>query len=162
MRRRPSSTLSAAALVCLLVGGYTDSSPGPAPLPRETRSPASHGPSGPSADAAQPPELEVPDGAEVLVAETVGAGNRDLPDFTPADPAYTVYAGCTGPGEVTLVDRGGRGSSRRLACDGVPVVGIVHTGGSVHTRGEPQRLAMRVTGGASTWRVAVVSGEQPH
>ncbi|MEU3949848.1 hypothetical protein [Streptomyces sp. NPDC029526] len=155
---RTASALSAAALACLLLGGCTGSPDTAASSPRETGSPdttvSSPLPSGAPAEAPDAPRLEVPAGARMLVAETGGSGSRDLPTFTPPDKVYTVYAECTGPGEVTLVDRDGAGTPHRVLCDGAGIEGVVHTDG------EPQRLAMRVTGGASTWKVAVVSGEQ--
>ncbi|MFI8088546.1 hypothetical protein ACIF9R_09520 [Streptomyces sp. NPDC086080] len=77
-----------------------------------------------------------------------------MPEFTPSEQAYTVYAGCSGKGEVAIVDRAGDGKRHPVACDGARTVGVIHT------PKEPQRLAIRVTGGTATWKISIVSGSQ--
>ncbi|MEU7281822.1 hypothetical protein AB0A69_24065 [Streptomyces sp. NPDC045431] len=86
------------------------------------------------------------------MAETTGDGERELPAFTPEDGAYTVYAACAGKGKVSIGNRDGAGNSHPVACDGV------RTGGVVHVEKEVQRLVIRVAGGTSEWKVAVIAG----
>ncbi|WP_435601544.1 hypothetical protein [Streptomyces sp. C10-9-1] len=143
--------LVAAAATALLVGGCTggaEESPPPHPGPTTSSAPPSPEPT------ATPPSLDVPDDARVLVPETADGEDRHLPDFTPDQDVYTIYASCTGTGEVAIADQDDEGSPHPVACDGVRTVG------TVHTERTPQRLMVQVSGGAAHWRVAIVSGDQ--
>ncbi|MFB8102391.1 MULTISPECIES: hypothetical protein [Streptomyces] len=85
--------------------------------------------------------------------ETSGAGDENLPAFTPAEETYTLYADCTGKGSVSLVDRDDPdGKPHPISCDDVPTVGVVHT------EAVPQRLMAKVTGGAAQWAIVIVPG----
>lgn len=150
MRRCP--TAAAAALVVFFLGGCTDSADTD-PSARASRTPSTK-PTTPRTVAPQPPDLEVPQTARVLVPETSGTADAELPEFTPSEQAYTVYAGCSGNGEVTIVDLTGAGKPHPVACDGVRTVGVIHT------PEEAQRLAIRVTGGTATWKISIISGSR--
>jgi hypothetical protein len=142
---------AAAAAAIFLVGGCTGSADTDSPGGESQKTPAAST-SSQQADATQPPVLEVPKNAEVLVTETTGTGNKNLREFTPSEEAYTVYASCSGKGKVTIIDRDGRGEPHLVACDGVRTVGVIHT------ETKPQHLTIQVTDGTSNWKVAVVSG----
>lgn len=149
MRRCLAAATVAATF--FLAGGCTDPA-GTEPPARGSRNTPSADRSGRQATTALP-ELDVPENARVLVAETVGTGSADLPGFTPSEEAYTVYADCSGRGQVALVDRDGEGQARPIACDGAGTVGVIHTDR------KPQHLAIRVTGGAADWKISVVPGD---
>ncbi len=146
MRRYPLIVAAVAAL--FLVGGCSDES--------EAKRPDPAGPTASSdrpsrTPVAQPSGLDLPENVRILVAETTGDDDRDLPGFTPEDGAYTVYAACEGEGEVSIV---GRDSSKPhpVACNGVPTVGVVYV------EKKAQHIRIQVAGGAPAWKVAVVSG----
>ncbi|MFJ1982065.1 hypothetical protein [Streptomyces albogriseolus] len=146
MRR---TTLTAAALATLfLAGGCSDEPEAKRPSP--TAATASAG-KPTYAPATQLPSLYLPKDAQMLVAETSGNRNQELPEFTPQEGTYTLYATCEGKGEVSIVDRDS-GNPHPVTCNGV------HTVGVVHDDAKPQHLTVQVTGGPSLWKVAVVSG----
>ena len=129
----------------LLVAGC-DSGPEPAP-PR--RADAAHKPA-PSAKG-----FELPAHARLLVPETSDSSDLALARFTPRQGTYTVYARCTGKGNVSIVDADRPEEEPiRVTCNGVDTAGLVHS------ELEAQSLRMRVHGGAATWTVAVVDGAQ--
>ncbi|ARF74442.1 hypothetical protein B7C62_21055 [Kitasatospora albolonga] len=162
MRRR---VLAAAPLTAvLLISGCTGSADtgtpegSGRPASPTASEPAASQPPSPSqpapSDGTAAPRLVVPGKAPSLVPETSGSGNKDLPAFTPAEEIYTIYAGCSGNGSVTLVDRDNPGGEpHAIVCNDVQTVGVIHT------EIEPQRLSVRVTGGATEWKIAVVSGD---
>ncbi|MFV2118723.1 hypothetical protein ACE14D_09845 [Streptomyces sp. Act-28] len=142
---------AAAAATLLLVGGCTDES--------EHSRPEKPGPTNTSAPTKRtptttPPSLDLPNGARILVPETAGNGDRDLPEFTPDEDVYTVFASCVGKGKVKIVDQDDVGNPHPVACDGVRTVG------AVHTDKKPQHLKVQVTEGTSAWQIAVVSGDR--
>ncbi|MGA5114675.1 hypothetical protein [Streptomyces pseudogriseolus] len=47
----------------------------------------------------------MPENARTLVVETTGDKNQELPECTPQEGAYTLYATCEGKGKVSIVDR---------------------------------------------------------
>ncbi|MEY9809859.1 hypothetical protein [Streptomyces albogriseolus] len=143
------TTLTAAALATLfLAGGCSDEPEANRPSPTAPTASASKPTHAP---ATQPPSLDLPENARTLVAETTGNRNQELPEFTPQEGAYTLYATCEGKGEVSIVDRDS-GNPHPVTCNGV------HTVGVVHDDAKPQHLTVQVTGGPSIWKVAVVSG----
>ncbi|MFJ8692999.1 hypothetical protein [Streptomyces roseolilacinus] len=142
---------AAAAAILLLVGGCTDKSEDSRlekPSPTNTPAPTEHTPT------TTPPSLDLPNGARILVPETAGNGDLDLPEFTPDEGVYTVFASCVGKGKVKIVDRDDVGNPHPVACDGVRTVG------AIHTEKKPQRLKVQVTEGTSDWQIAVVSGDR--
>ncbi|MFJ2948486.1 hypothetical protein ACIO8H_12700 [Streptomyces sp. NPDC087226] len=146
MRR---SVLTAAALAVLFLAGGCSDEP-------EVKRPSPTAPTASSskptpAPATQPPLLDLPRSAQTLVAETTGDKDRELPEFTPEEGAYTLYAVCEGEGEVSIVDRDSS-NPRPVTCNGV------HTVGVVYEDKKPQHLKIQVTGGTSIWRIAVISG----
>ncbi|MFI1224050.1 MULTISPECIES: hypothetical protein [unclassified Streptomyces] len=160
MRRRILTAAAPLAAV-LLVGGCSGSANTGTPegAGSKTTLTASGSPasptSSPSAGGASAPGLEYPEKAQALVPETSGAGNKNLPEFTPAEETYTIYADCTGKGSVTVTDRDNPdGEPHPIACDDVPTVGVIHT------ETVPQRLTVKVTGGAAQWVIAIVAGDQ--
>lgn len=100
--------------------------------------------------------LGLPAGARLLVPVTEGTADTDLPAFAPLTDTYTVHAGCSGAGTVTIVDRKHPDQApNRVKCDG-PI-----TIGQVYTDLVEQALSVHVSNGAATWRIAVVSGTHP-
>ncbi|MFH9044319.1 hypothetical protein ACH4FA_33985 [Streptomyces sp. NPDC017966] len=146
MRR---SILTAAALAALfLAAGCSDEPEARRPSP--TAATASSGRPA-QAPAAQAPGLDLPKNAQILVAETTGTKDQELPAFTPLEGAYTLYAACEGTGKVAIVDRDSS-NPHPVTCNGV------HTVGVVYEDKKPQHLTIQVTGGTSVWKIAVVSG----
>ncbi len=97
--------------------------------------------------------LDLPARAQLLVPVTKGPADTDLPTVTPLTDAYTLHASCSGAGIVTIVDRKHPDQApNRVKCDG-PI-----TIGQVYTDLVNQALSVHVSGGAATWRIAVVSG----
>lgn len=146
MRR---STLTAAALATLfLVGGCSDEP--------EAKPPAPTGPTASSdrtarTPTAQPPSLDLPENAQILVAETTGTKDQELPEFTPEEGAYTLYAACEGKGKVSIVDRDSS-NPHPVACGGVPTMGVIYV------EKKAQHLKIQVAGGTPVWKIAVISG----
>ncbi|MGW1296233.1 hypothetical protein [Streptomyces sp. NPDC002533] len=155
MRRR-ILTAAVPLTVVLLVGGCSGSADTGAPEGAGSKtSPTAGEPAASSPGSTSAPALEYPEKAQALVPETSGAGNKNLPAFTPAEETYTIYADCTGKGSVSLVDRDNPdGEPHPISCDDVPTVGVIHT------EAVPQRLMVKVTGGAAQWAIAIVSGDK--
>ncbi|KOT37100.1 hypothetical protein ADK41_21225 [Streptomyces caelestis] len=148
MRR---STLTAAALATLfLAAGCSDEPESEAKRPSPT-APTASSTKPTQAPATQPPSLDLPKNAQTLVPETTGNKDQELPEFTPQEGAYTLYATCEGKGKMLIVDRDSS-NPHPVTCNGV------HTVGVVHEDKKPQHLTVQVTGGTSVWRIAVVSG----
>lgn len=142
MRRYAS--LAAAALVGLLVSGCSTSHEASAPV--ETRTSAK--------PSVKKSSLDLPENAEVLVAETSGTSDRDLKEFKPSKGVYTIYSRCSGKGKVTIVDKNDdKDGTTQVQCDGVVSIG------RVYVDIETQRLQIRVAGDPTSWTVAVVAGE---
>ncbi|MEV4877432.1 hypothetical protein [Streptomyces cyaneofuscatus] len=158
MRRRILAVTPLAAI--LVIGGCTNSGDtgtsdeaGRKPSPTASMPAMSTAQASPSGGTSEL-ELVIPGKAQVLVPETSGSGDKDLPAFTPSEEIYTVYAGCRGKGSVTLLDRDNPDGERHsIVCNDVQTVGVIHT------EIEPQRLTVHVTGGSARWKVAVVSGD---
>ncbi|MEU3205745.1 hypothetical protein ABZ702_18065 [Streptomyces cyaneofuscatus] len=160
MRRRILTAVAPLAAV-LLVGGCSGSADTGSPEGAGSKtSPAASEPAASPAPPSSPggtsaPALEYPEKAQALVPETSGAGDKNLPAFTPAEETYTIYADCTGKGSVSLVDRDNPdGKPHPISCDDVPTVGVIHT------EAVPQRLMVKVTGGAAQWAIAILSGDK--
>ncbi|MEU3047626.1 hypothetical protein ABZ705_14085 [Streptomyces sp. NPDC006984] len=98
-----------------------------------------------------PPGLDLPGNAQVLVPETTGDTDRDLPAFTPEEGVYTIYARCEGRGKVSIVRRDSS-KPHPVACNDVLTVGLVYV------EKKAQHIRIQVAGGTATWNVAVVSG----
>ncbi|MEU0769507.1 hypothetical protein [Streptomyces albogriseolus] len=145
---RPTTLTAAAVATLFLAGGCSDEPEAKRPSP--TAATASAGKPA-QTPATQPPGLDLPENARTLVAETTGDKTQKLPEFTPQEGAYTLYATCEGKGKVSIADRDS-GNPHLVTCNGV------HTVGVVHDDTKPQHLTVRVTGGTSVWRIAVVSG----
>ncbi|MEV0300032.1 hypothetical protein [Streptomyces prasinus] len=101
---------------------------------------------------ARPPSLDLPENARILVAETTGDKDRELPEFTSEEGAYTVYAACEGKGKVSLVNRNSS-NAHPVNCGGAPTVGLIYA------EKKAQHLKIQVVGGTSVWKIAVVSGD---
>ncbi|MFD5497903.1 hypothetical protein ACFWOL_26600 [Streptomyces sp. NPDC058442] len=132
----------------LLVGGCSDEP--------EAKRPSPAGPTASSdqptrTPATPPPSLDLPKNAQFLVAETTGNRDQELPEFTPQEGAYTLYAACEGKGKVSIVDRDST-NPHPVKCGGVPTVGVIHVDKKT------QHLKIQVVGGTSTWKIAVISG----
>lgn len=146
MRR---STLTVAAVATLfLVGGCSDEPEAKRPSPA---GPTASSGQPPRTPAAQPPSLDLPENAQILVAETTGNKDQELPEFTPEEDTYTVYAACDGKGKVSIVNRDSS-NARPVACGGVPTMGIIHA------EKKAQHLKIQVVGRTSVWKIAVISG----
>ncbi|WP_328912383.1 MULTISPECIES: hypothetical protein [unclassified Streptomyces] len=97
--------------------------------------------------------LHLPAKATVLVPETTGTADADLPNFTALTNVYTIHTACTGKGKTTIIDRNDPDSSPiRINCNRPIVVGSVYIDTAL------QSLAVRIRGGSAAWKVAVVSG----
>ncbi|MFF3886999.1 hypothetical protein [Streptomyces sp. NPDC001914] len=146
MRRYAS--LAAAALVGLFVSGCSASHEASAPVETRTSAKPSVRPS------VKESSFDLPENAEVLVAETSGTSDKDLKEFKPGKGVYTIYSRCSGKGKVTIVDRDDdKDGTTLVRCDGVVSVG------RVYVDIETQRLQIRVAGDPTNWTVAVVAGE---
>ncbi|MFC5851416.1 hypothetical protein ACFPZI_06070 [Streptomyces chlorus] len=117
------------------------------------------GPAGPTASSDQPtrtpatqsPGLDLPGNAQILVAETTGNKDQELPEFTSEEGAYTVYAVCEGKGKVSILNRNSS-NAHPVACGGVPTVGVIYADKKA------QHLKIQVVGDTSVWKIAVISG----
>ncbi|MFF8638903.1 hypothetical protein ACF052_32440 [Streptomyces pilosus] len=149
MRR---STLTAAALTTLfLAGGCSDEPEVKHPSPTAPTAPTASSVKPTQTPATRPPSLDLPDNAQTLLAETTGNKDEELPAFTPQEGAYTLYAACEGKGKVSIVDRDSS-NPHPVTCNGIRTVGVVYEDK------KPQHLTIKVTGGTSVWRIAVISG----
>ncbi|GHB31385.1 hypothetical protein [Streptomyces chryseus] len=111
-------------------------------------------PSAKPTETAKVTGLDLPTGAQVLVPQTSGTGNADLPKFKPRKDVYTVHARCTGDGTMTIIDRNRpKDSPTNVSCKGPITIGRIYT--DITT----QALGVRIRGGDAKWSIAIVSGE---
>jgi hypothetical protein len=115
---------------------------------------ASVQPSAELTETAKASGLDLPKGAQVLVPETSGTGDADLPKFKPLKDVYTVHARCTGGGTMTIIDRmNPKSSPSKVSCKAPITIGRIYT--DITT----QALGVRIRGGDAKWSIAIVSGE---
>ncbi|WP_328949583.1 hypothetical protein OG345_19460 [Streptomyces sp. NBC_01220] len=94
-------------------------------------------------------KLEQLSGKRLLVPETNGVEDADLPEFMPPHASYTVHFVCSGSGQVTLRANGRKWIS--YPCDGVENVA------EQITDKFPQTVSLTLSGSAR-WKAAVADG----